>query len=249
MIATTLGRKVRTAIYLIARRALPPEATWPITAGPLRGMRWAVASGHAGHALGLYEPAMAREFARHLTTGATVYDVGAHAGHYTLLAARVVGPRGHVVAFEPLPRNLRYLERNVSANKLAQVCVVPAAVSDRTGNALFATGSGDPDQTASYMGRLVEGGGIPIRTLTLDDFIAGGSVAPPDAMKIDVEGAELAVLAGGRGILAAHRPLIFLATHGDALRAGAEALLSDLGYTVRALAEDEDRSDLLATPL
>ena len=57
----------------------------------------------------------------------------------------------------------------------------------------------------------------------------------PDLMKIDVEGAELDVLRGARGILAAHHPVLFLEVHSPELRVDCESLLHDLGYATREL--------------
>ena len=71
----------------------------------------------------------------------TVFDIGAHAGYYTLIASKLVGGSGHVVAFEPAPRNLRYLRRHLSLNHVSNVTVLEVAVSDRAGVGRFDVGA------------------------------------------------------------------------------------------------------------
>src|SRR5262249_42101912 len=60
----------------------------------------------------------------------TVVDVGANIGYYTLIFARLVGPRGRVFAFEPDPGNFALLKKNVEANRYKNVVLVNAALSD-----------------------------------------------------------------------------------------------------------------------
>lgn len=231
-----------------ARRLLPPTVAPPIPRGPARGLRWPLGAGHGLHALGVYEPAESRAFVGLTRPGDVVYDIGAHAGYYTALAGRLVGPAGRVVAFEPLPRNLAWLGRTIAANRLGNVRVIAAAVSDRTGKASFAVGAGDPDQSGSYMGRLTAGGDIPVETLRLDEFVREGSEPPPALLKIDVEGAEVRVLAGARETIAACRPIIVLATHTPELRAEAERVLRDADYAIRELSHDGPLAGVLASP-
>lgn len=76
---------------------------------------------------------MQSAFLRIVPPDGTVYDVGAHAGFFTLLASQLVGPGGRVVAFEPDPGNRSYLERHIRLNRVGNVTIVDAAVSDRTG--------------------------------------------------------------------------------------------------------------------
>jgi FkbM family methyltransferase len=124
------------------------------------------------------------------------FDVGAHIGEYTLLAAA----RGATVhAFEPNPANAAFLRANVASNGLTNVTVHEAAVSDRECHVRFLAHR-DPSLSAIWTGRQTDGGysEITVRAIALD------SVAVPrvDVIKIDAEGAELAVLRGARAILA-----------------------------------------------
>lgn len=164
---------------------------FPILSGPLRGVRWRLDGG--GKVLrvlsGTYEPEQTRRALELVRRGATVFDVGAHIGYYTLLFSRLAGPGGRVVAFEPSPRNLPVLRWHVARNGCANVRVEAAAVSAETGSARFTA------DTGSGTGRLAESGTVEVRTIRLDDYVdAGGPM--PDVLKIDVEGAELDVLLG-----------------------------------------------------
>ena len=72
-------------------------------------------------AYGTWEPVETSLLLDNLRPGDTVIDVGANVGYYTLLAARKVGPRGKVVAFEPDPESFSFLKRNVKANGFTNV--------------------------------------------------------------------------------------------------------------------------------
>ena len=78
-----------------------------------------------------FEPYTTDLFEKSVHSNATVLDIGAQFGYYTLLAARAVGAGGTVVAFEPEPSNLALLRQNISLNPfVSAVRVVPHAVSE-----------------------------------------------------------------------------------------------------------------------
>ena len=159
-------------------------------------------------------------------------------------AAEQVGPAGRVVAFEPLPRNLAYLRKHVELNKLGNVDIVEMAVSDGAGTATFDT-AGD-----SYTGRLSNGGTLSVGTVSLDELVEAGAASVPDVIKIDVEGAEAAVLSGAQRLLRRSRPVVFLATHGDAVRDRCWAKLRELDYRLTPIdaMEIADAFELIAEP-
>lgn len=216
----------------------------PIIAGRLRGCWWLPAS--RGKVLrilnGTYEGEQTRLFEQLLRPGGTVLDVGAHVGYYTLLASVLVGGSGRVHAFEPNPRNADFLRRHVRINRLRNVTVQQAAVSDRAATARFDFGSG------SGTGHLADAGALEVLTLRLDDYCAEHGLAPT-AVKIDVEGAEMSVLAGAAGTLARHRPTIFLSTHGPEVHAASLGFLRGLGYRLRPIlgGDVESTTEVLAT--
>lgn len=192
--------------------------------GPLAGAWWitGAASGPGkglSVVLGRSERAQMR-LAAELASGAKVcFDIGANVGMYTLLFARQ-SPK--VVAFEPLPRNVGYLDRVVRLNHLNNVLIVPWAVTERSGVGRFAL-AGD-----SSLGHLAGNGEQPAALTSCDEFVERFGLTP-DLIKIDVEGEEAAVLRGARQTLT-RRPAILLSTHGAAARAESLAYLRAAGY-------------------
>lgn len=205
-------------------RLIPPEATVMILQGRLRGRRWIAGSGVHGYWLGSYEYDKRRTLEALIAPGSVVYDVGAHVGFYTLLFSELVGPAGQVVAFEPNPRNVAYLKKHLEINGITNARVVEAAASDFTGMAAFA------DDSTSFTGRLSSRGSLEVSAVTLDEFVQCEDAPKPDYIKIDVEGAELSVLHGARGLLTGRRPMVFLATHGKELHARCCEFLGSLEY-------------------
>jgi FkbM family methyltransferase len=166
---------------------------------------------------------------RTIREGAIVFDVGAHVGFYTLLASVLVGPRGRVFAFEPLGANLRYLQEHIRLNQVTNVTVIEAAVSNTSGVALFEEG---PDRS---LGRLSASGFLEMPVVVLDELVASGTVPTPQYMKVDIEGGEVAALAGARSILETAHPTLFLATHGSDVHRECCELLESLGYRLQAV--------------
>ena len=223
-VGSRIGRALRAPLKLI-----PEGMVLRVLQGPLRGARWVVGSSTAGCWLGSYELPKARLFASTIQSGMTVFDIGAHVGYYTLIASRLVGGSGRVVAFEPAPRNLRYLRRHLSLNHVSNVTVLEVAVSDRSGFGRFDVGAG------KLLGRLDPAGTMDVRTTTLDELVTGRSVPSPHVLKLDIEGAESDALVGAAAILREARPAIFLATHGSGVHDSCLSILRRWRYSVRAL--------------
>src|SRR5690348_14247261 len=145
------GDNPATRTARIVLRALPRSTVMPILSGPMRGQRWIVGAGVHSCWIGVYERRKQAELARVLRPGTCFLDVGAHAGLYTLLAARLVGPTGSVVAIEPLPSNVRILRRHLELNRLHNVTVIEAAAGAKAGPGRFTSGD------SSYTGRMGDG--------------------------------------------------------------------------------------------
>jgi FkbM family methyltransferase len=218
---TLFGRVLRAPLSL-----LPKTAAVPILRGPLRGQRWIVGSATHGCWLGTYELAKQRAFAEAVRPGQVVFDLGANVGFYTLIAAARSGSTGRVYAFEPLPRNVAFLRQHLhyKPSDAADVEVIEAAVSDIEGTAAF------QESPSPAMGRLMETGGLQVKTVTLDEMVLDRGLPAPDVIKIDVEGGEKRVLDGAIKTLGRAHPVIFLATHGSRAHAECCSLLRTLGY-------------------
>jgi FkbM family methyltransferase len=233
-----LGKLVRQPLRLI-----PDQARMPILQGKLRGKRWIAGAHTHGCWLGTYEIEKQKLFTQTVESGATVYDIGANVGFYTLLSSVIVGLQGHVYAFEPLPRNVCFLREHIRLNGIANATVVEAAVSDRSGETDF------DDSTGSATGHIKPSGGLRVKMVKLDEFIADNSLPSPDCMKIDVEGDEMLVLTGAKSLLSGRQPTLFLSTHGADVHRDCCALLSSLGYSLQPVTgmDINETDELIAT--
>jgi FkbM family methyltransferase len=169
---------------------------------------------------GLYEPPVTRVVQHHLRPGGTVVDAGANWGYFSLLAAAAVGPEGTVLALEPDPRQFEELSRNISANGFRQVLPLQAAASAGEGRlSLVGYDQGQANRGVSRVaGPSVPGPRFDVRATSIDVLTAASPHV--DLVKIDVEGAEDAVLDGMRGGLSARRyRALVLELHPDLLRA------------------------------
>jgi FkbM family methyltransferase len=167
-----------------------------------------------------------------------IFDLGAKVGFYTLVAAVKTGRGGRVYAFEPLPRNVAFLRRHLDHNRIRNVEIVEAAVSDSSGSAAF------EEFESPALGRLGRSGRLWIRTVTLDGMVFDNGLPLPDVLKIDIEGGERRALEGARRILERCHPLIFLATHGAQVHESCCALLTGLGYAVSGISgESPNQTD------
>jgi len=100
-----------------------------IQRGPAKGLRFnAGQSSSPGFLLGTYEPALQDIFASLIQPGMVVYDAGANVGFLGVLAARLAGPAGRVICFEPLPANVEAIEHNIALNSFGNVTVIPEAL-------------------------------------------------------------------------------------------------------------------------
>lgn len=234
-----LGRVMRLPLKLI-----PPQMRLPILQGRLKGKKWIAGAHTHGCWLGSYEYEKQNLFEERIALGSVVFDIGANVGFYTLLASELVGPQGHVYAFEPVPRNLGYLNRHLQLNNVNNATVIEAAVSDRTGTAFF------DNSVGSAAGRIDSRGGIAVNTVKLDELIGSGKLSHPSYIKIDVEGAEFSVLSGAQSMLTNARPTIFLATHGEAVHQQCCLLLASMGYALEPIGASaiEQADELIASP-
>ncbi|BAU48122.1 methyltransferase FkbM [Sulfurifustis variabilis] len=163
---------------------------------------------------GVYEKDVVRVLVEGLRPGMTFVDVGAHVGFHTVIAARSVGARGKVYAFEPQPEVRSLLERNVAQNGYRSRCeVLGVAVSDRQGTGRLYLGKRERGHSSFYASdRTAEA--IPVETTTLDRFFAGRGWPPVHWVKMDIEGAEAFALRGMRGLVARNPALALIMEFG-----------------------------------
>jgi FkbM family methyltransferase len=196
---------------------------------------------------GYYERAVIEWLRRTLRPTDVLWDVGANIGAIALVAARLCR---RVIAFEPDPRSIERLTRNVRINRARNVVVVPAALGDRTGTAILHQSPPlNTGMSSMIEGRLHTANAIEIRSLSADAFLATRPESTPDIMKIDVEGAEHLVLRGAADLLRTRhvRAIVFEDRHDEQFAPSNQALiecLRDSGYTIGPLgASDHTAND------
>ena len=208
---------------------------------------------HTACVLGIYEPKVIRALQQHLRVGDTCLDVGGHVGYLTLLMARLVGPGGRVVAFEPVPETFEALRENVRLNGLENVTLECTAVGENQGMiSLFCDAAQELSWTPSVSAYSVPGNNlkkIAVPVLSLDGYLESSALRP-SLVKIDVEGAELAVLRGARRMLLEARPVVLVEIHdrGAGHRAEVMQILDACGYVVNELDTRERETFCVAVP-
>jgi FkbM family methyltransferase len=185
------------------RWRLYPDKLWPLPAhGSFTLLTTRCEPGRYVYIQGASEPATARFIRAFLKPGMVFVDVGAHLGEYAILASALVAPSGAVHAFEPRPDLLAIMQKNLQLNRCQSVGVHPEAVWEETTVLSFEL-TREPSRSAVQVEAAGEPGNgtIRVRAVTLDDLFSGSTVARPNLIKIDVEGAELQVLRGSRSLL------------------------------------------------
>lgn len=153
------------------------------------------------YVLGTHEREVIAWYKRYIQPGMFVVDVGAYVGYHTVRFARLVGESGKVVAFEPYSLSFEVLNRNIQRAKLTNVVLERKAVGNQMGMLQLHV-------SASWTGNslmLVEGKHFreeQVEVITLDSYFHNDDRAILDLVKIDVEGAELAVLQGMKSLIA-----------------------------------------------
>jgi FkbM family methyltransferase len=234
-------------IHLLSHRILPSdERVWArIEAGPAAGI-WLELNPRVGqnYFRGETEIVIQDVLARRLRSGMVFYDLGANIGLFTLLGARLVGPKGKVISFEPDAQTAARLRRNIQRNKFANVTVMEAGVWSKSGYMNFVTSDlSSPDHGLSrFVAGETNGTGTPTQSVALDDLI--GRTPPPDAIKCDVEGAEVEVFRGAEKLLREHEPWIICELHSASNDFALRHFLGRFGYRFESL----DANHMLAWP-
>lgn len=208
-----------------------------VPTGAAVGLQLSLAHLPLGHAhlgalaFGDLETSVQEAMRRHLVTGGVFYDLGANIGFFSLLAARLVGEGGRVLAFEPSPDNAQAIRVNAALNGLeGRIEVIAKAVGASNKTARLQVVD---DQSWS---KLEDYGPHPTTERVLDievvslDALVGDGLPPPTVVKLDVEEAEIAALEGMREVLRVHRPAVICELH-DTHRDFAE-LMRSIGYRV-----------------
>jgi FkbM family methyltransferase len=235
VLATLPGALVRGSRASRSARTLEPAAValsrlfgdrpTAVRTGPARGLLLRPEPRSVAWLTGKVEPEVQHTVVGLLRPGDTFVDVGASVGFFALLAARVIGPDGAVVAFEPSTAQADSLRTNVALNDFTNVDVAEMALSDRAGIAFLDA----PGTATATLVAAAGPGAAAVETITLDAYRRQRPHVAPAVVKVDVEGHEEAVLAGMRETLRTVRPALVVELHDSR---GFVDLLTDAGYTV-----------------
>lgn len=175
---------------------------------------------------------------RLLKEGDTFLDVGANHGSFAIVASKLVGANGLVIAVEPQPRLAKAIEKSLNANALCKFHIYNLAVGDRDGEIellvpIGTSGSAGifPEHSATHDHNAIK---VPLRRF--DQLVDWQKFTGQVMLKLDVEGSECAFLEGARAMLTALKPKLIIEVHPHSLRAAGatgdrlKQLLIELGY-------------------
>lgn len=167
--------------------------------------------------------------------GDVVVDAGAWTGHFTVVAARLVGRRGRVIAIEPQKLMCKQLEARMRRLNLSNVTVVNSALFDRISELMV------PYRNDSGFNVLEPAKGTEatevVALRTLDDILSSLNVAQVNFIKMDIEGAEIEALHGMGHTLSSMRPFVAIASYhvreGERTSSRVEEILGCSDYSSR----------------
>ncbi len=241
-------------LHNIARRLLPPEQrVWVrVSYQGLPGESFWISVEpryESGHLLGTHDPTVQRVLVSHLKPGNCFYDVGAHVGFFSILAAGLVGEKGFIVALEPDRRNVALLWETLARNSLTLITdVVNQAAWSHAGNVRLLSAKPGP-RSNTGMSKIVPVNlpdSYEVSCTTLDKL--SKTHPAPTLIKIDVEGAESEVLKGAEELFTHSRPHLICEVHDPGTASFVETWLNTKDYELRWLDGGDFPRQLLATP-
>ena len=171
-----------------------------------------------GEVFGFYENLIRMDYFKNgvaLDVGDTVIDIGANIGCFTVMAASMVGPSGHVISIEPEPESYKLLCRNIQLNNLSNVTALNLAISDQNGlipfnvspNSLLTSIFAEVDKCE------VGGETIMLESRTLEKVLDEMKIDQVQLIKMDCEGSEYGILESLRPGLASRIKQISMEVH------------------------------------
>lgn len=223
----------RTAINVVGRNE---EFEHTIDYGPAKGLRIPIRLPEdKGFWKGTYEEGFCARLASAVKHGDVCHDIGAFRG-YTAGVMALAGA-SEVRAFEPAPLNQRAVRRVMALNPDLPIELVEAAVGAEEGTIKITI---HEDASMNFVGEDASGRpSVEVKMVALDSLVSAGMIRPPQVMKIDVEGAEAAVLRGAAKILRDSAREIFVELHQSKAKEECERLLADAGFDRIWQAEEE----------
>jgi FkbM family methyltransferase len=179
---------------------------------------------------------------RYVKPGHVFVDLGANVGYYSLIAAKLVGPRGRVVAVEADPENNDRLQTNIVLNNFQQVVSVSKGVADRHGVLQLYRDPGHNHGAHTFANGAASGAGPQVQVDTLDCILQEANVSQVDFIKLDIQGFEARALKDTE--VFQHRPIIMTEiAEAELALAGSSReeylnLLRSHGYSIHPIHKD-----------
>ncbi|MHA1381251.1 MAG: FkbM family methyltransferase [Candidatus Helarchaeota archaeon] len=161
---------------------------------------------------GVYEKYETVLFKKLIKPGMVVIDIGANIGYYSLIAAKLVGSKSKVYAFEPEPRNYRLLVKNIKINSYNNIIPIQKAASNKQGKTKLFTDKGNLGNPSFSEDNISEKEGfVNVKTITLDEFFENLVIDNNIIfIKIDAQGAEGLILEGAERLLKNNNLIIIM---------------------------------------
>ena len=184
---------------------------------------------------GACERQLVAHMKKKLGKGMTVLDLGANIGYFSVIAAALVGPRGHLHAFEPIPGNFKRLQENLRPFPWANLHP-------------YAVGNAAQELTMYYSDRKAGWAGVhdlpsrnsstTVQMTRLDDWLTSHPLDRIDFIKLDIEGSELDALLGARHMLHHFHPAVVAEAGPNHRHQQMWELLTAEGYCCRIFNDD-----------
>lgn len=181
---------------------------------------------------------------KYLKSEMVFLDAGANIGLFTVFAARRVN-QGKVIAFEPVPSMIQWLESNLVINHFSNVLVQPLGLSDRSSTLpIYEIESSHEGLSTLYPGQLKQSAVTEIQVKPLDELISDFKINRLDFIKMDIEGGELPALKGSIQTIRKFRPAVMIeinqVTYAAAGYTPAEvySFFHELGYQANLITKD-----------
>ena len=144
-----------------------------------------------------------------LSQNQVFWDIGANIGFYSLLAAKLVGVKGHVYSFEPTPSTYQRLQKHILDNSLQnQISALQYVLGSKRGQAQLVEPS-DINHGMNYFLPATSGQSLH-EIESVDHLIENRNLKAPNVIKLDVEGAEFEVLKGAEQTLKKSAPQLVI---------------------------------------
>lgn len=174
-----------------------------------------------------------------LRPGDTVLDVGANCGLVSIYASKLVGPTGHVHAFEPQPDLAELMQKSLGIDGYSQVSVHNIALSENDGVMNMHIAANNSGQASLSLQTAVPVKTIQVQVRRTADYLSGLNLGPVRLMKLDVEGHEESVLRGALDFFRDRGPDVIVFESNKPVR-----LLESIGYVIFAIPTSKFRMQL-----